>query len=248
MIYDYNDANRHPRDSRIVFEPESHRYIVDGTIECDSVTTVVGDCFAKFDTDYWARRKATPECPAEKLKAIWEERGRIARDEGTLMHSRIERHYLGYEPDADALADPAFAQFMRFAARHRLKPFRSEWPVFMESCSIAGTLDFLAFDGDKFEIYDWKRSTKVVDATGRPITDCYGRYGSGPVATVPDSTFHHYALQLSLYRYILDAEYGIRVSRCRLGVFHPRMADFNIVDVPYLIEEVKALLAARRCS
>lgn len=246
MIYDYNDANRHPRDSRIVFEPLSHRYIIDGTLECESVTTVVGNCFAKFDADYWAQRKATPECPAEKWKAIWEEKGRIARDEGTVLHARIERHYLGYEPEPAALTDPAFVQFMRFAEHNELKPFRTEWPVFMESCRIAGTLDFLAYDGKKFEIYDWKRSTKVVDAAGRPITDCYGRYGCAPVASVPDTTFHHYALQQSLYRHILETEYGISVAACRLGVFHPKMADFHVVEVPYLAEEVKALLAVRR--
>lgn len=245
MIRNYNDTNRHERDSRILFEPETHRYVVDGTIECESVTTVVGNCFEKFDADYWARRKATPECPAEMLKAQWEEKGRIARDEGTLMHARIERHYLGHESDEAALADGAFRHFMRFAERHRLTPFRSEWPIFMESCRIAGTLDFLAFDGEKYEIFDWKRSTKVVDNTGRVLSDSFGRYGHAPVHTVPDTTFHHYALQLSLYRYILAEEYGIEVAACRLGVFHPDMADFHVVEVPYLLDEVKALVASR---
>lgn len=246
MIHDYNITNRHARDSRIVFEPESHRYIVDGALECDSVTTVISDCFEKFDADYWSRRKATPDCPAEKLKAMWEEKGRIARDKGTLMHERIERHYLGYEPDADALADPAFGQFLRFAERHRLTPFRSEWTVFMESCRIAGTLDFLAFDGSKFEIYDWKRSTKVVDEFGIPRVNSFGRHGLAPLTAVPDTVFHHYALQQSLYRYILAKEYGIDVAACHLGIFHPGNADFHVVAVPYLLEETKALVASRQ--
>ena len=246
MIYDYNITNRHARDSRIVFEPDSHRYIIDGALECDSVTTVVGDCFEKFDADYWARRKATPECTAEQLKAQWEEKGRIARDEGTLMHERIERHYLGYEPDNKALSDAAFRQFMRFADRHKLRPYRSEWPVFMESCRLAGTLDFLAYDGTKFEIYDWKRSTKVVDAFGRPRVNSYGRHGLSPLAAVPDTVYHHYALQQSLYRYILAAEYGIEVAACHLGIFHPENSDYHVVEVPYLLEEIKALIASRQ--
>lgn len=246
MSFDYNIAHRHDRDSRISFEPETHTYIVDGTVECDSVTTVVGDCFDKFDADYWACRKATPECTAEQLKAQWEDNARIARDKGTLMHARIENHYLGADPDADALADPAFRQFLQFAEHHKLTPYRSEWPIFMKSCRIAGTLDFLAFDGNKFEIYDWKRSTKVVDNSGRPLTDNFGRHAHAPLTSLPDTTFHHYALQLSFYRYILAAEYGITVSACHLGVFHPKMNGYHVVDVPYLPEEVKAIITMRQ--
>lgn len=245
MIYNYNEAHRHERDARISFDPAEHRYLVDSSLACDSVTTVVGDFFPKFDADYWAARKATPSCPAERIKAMWEEKARIARDLGTELHARIERHYLGHEPEPAALAEKAFGQFLRFAGTHRLTPYRTEWAIFDERCHIAGTLDFLAFDGSRFEIYDWKRSTKVVDAYGRPRLECYGRYGLGPLGGVPDTSFHHYAVQQSLYRYILAKNYGIDVAACRLGVFHPDMPDFSVVEVPYLLNEVKALLATR---
>lgn len=246
----YNDLNAHPRDSRIHFNQEAHSYYVDcgdGTqLPCDSVTTVVDDLFEKFDVDYWAARKATPGHSAEDIKKEWAEKGRQARDLGTVMHDRIERHYLGHEPEPEALADPAFRNFMEFTRRVSLRPYRSEWRIYSEKYRIAGTLDFLAFDGSRFEIYDWKRSSKIVAFDGTPITaDRFGKTAHAPVGHVPDTTFHHYALQLSLYRYILETEYRIRVADGHLGTFHPDYDRPHVVHMPYLRDEVIAILEQR---
>lgn len=135
--------------------------------------------------------------------------------------------------------------FMAFAADHSLTPYRSEWPIFSRRYRIAGTLDFLAHDGEKFEIYDWKRSTKVCDAFSRPLLTNYGKYAFAPIRHIPDTTYHHYALQLSFYRYMLATEYDIEVSACHLGVFHPDMASYHLVDVPYLRDEVITILNSR---
>ena len=137
----YNERHAHHRDSRIVFEPGEHKYIVDGEVVCDSVTQVVTSFFAQFDADYWAARKATPDCPAEKLKAMWAAKGEEARDLGTLLHHRIEEYYLGHESDCDAANERGYMHFMAFAADHSLTPYRSEWPIFSRRYRIAGTLD-----------------------------------------------------------------------------------------------------------
>lgn len=246
----YNDEHRHQRDSRILFDAVRHMYTAIGTdgrqTLCESVTTVVEDLFDKFDADYWARRKATPGRPADVLKAEWEAKGRAAREKGTRMHDRIERHYLGEEPDEEALADGAFRNFLRFAEKIQLRPYRSEWRIFSEKYRIAGTLDFLAFDGSGFAIWDWKRSSKIVDCDGCPITeDRYGKHAHAPIWHIPDTVYHHYALQLSLYRYILESEYGIFAASGHLGNFHPDYDRPYVVDVPYLRDEVQAILAAR---
>lgn len=246
----YNDIHRHARDSRIRFDAAAHSYLAelpDGTpVPCDSVTTIVEDFFEKFDADYWAARKATAERPAEVIKAEWAAKGQAARDLGTQLHDRIERHYLGEEPEPEALADPAFRNFMVFAGHRRLTPYRSEWRIFSERYRIAGTLDFLAFDGERFEIYDWKRSSKIVDEQGRPITgNRYGKCAKAPIAHIPDCTYHHYALQVSLYRYLLALEYGIEVAAGHLGTFHPHYDRPYIVEMPYYKAEVETILASR---
>ncbi len=247
---DYNSLNAHPRDKYIKFTLSTHSYEVcmpdTEPVCCDSVTQVVEQCFKQFDADYWAQRKATPTCTAQMLKDMWAAKGEEARRLGTELHDRIERHYLGEEPTPEALADRGFRHFLDFDSRYRLKPFRSEWRIFSEKYRIAGTLDFLAFDGEKFVIYDWKRSLKVVDKNGKPITaNPYGSRAFAPVEHLDDTTFNHYALQVSLYRYILKEEYNIDVHNCYLGVFHPELDNYALVALPYLEEEVKAILRRR---
>ncbi len=244
----YNLRNACERDKYITFDPDAHSYTVRGAggdVECLSVTQLVGGCFEQFDADHHAARLATPECPAEVLKARWAKKGEEARIQGTLLHERIERHFLGLPADSEALAERAFRQFLDFAASRTIEPYRSEWAVYSEKYRLAGTIDFLAFDGKKYEIYDWKRSTKVVGADGRPLETNYGRYGRKPIDNVPDTVFYHYSLQLSLYRYLLKAEYGIEVSACHLGIFHPLNNQYFVVDTPYLRHEVEALLNER---
>ena len=246
---DYNIINAHARDSKIKFEPAAHKYYVecaDGhTVECESVTTVIGNLFEQFDAHYWAARKTSTPAEAEALIRKWEAKGEEARTLGTQLHDRIERHYLGHEPEPEALADRAFGFFLDFARHYPLTPYRSEWPIFSEKFRIAGTLDFLACSNGRFTIYDWKRSSKIMDRFGCLNTNCFGKYALPPIGHVPDTTYHHYALQVSLYRYILESEYDITVEDAYLGTFHPDYDRFHVVPMPYLRDEVIEILKSR---
>ncbi len=246
----YNEANTHPRDCRLQFDAETHSYHVlreDATRElCDSVTTIVESLFESFDAEYWARRKATPTHTAEEILREWAENGRRASELGTWLHDNIERHYLGLEPEPETSMDKAFGHFRRFAMGRELKPFRSEWRIYSERFRVAGTLDFLAVDETGYHLWDWKRSSKVVK-DGRVVREAYGhKCGLRPeVAHIEDTSYWHYALQLSLYRYILETEYGIDVQDAHLGVFHPNYECPYVVEVPYLRPEAIAILEGR---
>lgn len=248
----YNERNAHARDCRLHFDAPTHTYYVDresdgSQLVCESVTTIVEGLFEQFDANYWAARKATPEHPAEAIKAEWEAKARRASALGTELHDRVERYYLGEEPSPEARADRAFGNFLRFASVHRLVPFRSEWRIFSERYRVAGTLDFLAGEKGRFELWDWKRSSKVVSPEGEPICEGFrGKCGvKASVAHIPDTSYWHYALQLSLYRYILETEYDIPTAVARLGVFHPDYGCPWVVEVPYLRREAKAILDSR---
>lgn len=238
----YNKLNAHPRDPFLNFDAESHTYTI-GTRTLTSVTTIVEDCFQKFDADYWAERKAPSMgmTPAE-LKAMWEENGRRSRELGTIMHDRIERYYLGEDSGDDG---DAYAMFRHFAAAERLYPYRTEWRIYMEDYGVAGTLDFLERRPDgTFNIYDWKRSKKLVNSDGQTErTSRFGTKGLHPVKHLDDCSYNHYALQLSIYRFILEERYGIRINAMKLGVFHPECPMAYIIPVPYLRIEAQAVLA-----
>lgn len=250
----YNERNGHARDSRLSFDAAAHRYTLrtdGGTVECPSVTTIVESLFEPFNGRHWAEQKARfSGRSVEDILAEWEEIGRRASELGTALHDNIERHYLGLPAHDSAPADRAYSHFLAFAASRPLRPFRSEWRIFSDRFHVAGTLDFLACadspDGPVYELWDWKRSSKVVK-DGRIVSHAFhGRCGiAGPVAHIPDTSYWHYALQLSLYRYILETEYGLSVAAAHLGVFHPNYDTPFVVDVPYLRNEAVEIL--NRC-
>ncbi len=242
-----NDLNVHPRDCRLSFDADSHSYYCDGE-ELISVTTLVDGCFPRFDAEFWAAKIARREgVSAQMVLDRWKQEADRARELGTVMHEKIERYYLG---DDDGDDGDALRLFRLFASYNRLYPYRTEWRIFDEDYGVAGTLDFLELTpSGTFNIYDWKRSKKLVEHDGRIIMQSpYNKTGLHPISHLHDTSYWHYALQLSVYRMILERKYGIRVSGMKLGVFHPSCTTPWIVTVPYLRDEVEAIMQHRMAA
>ncbi len=239
-----NEMNPHARDERIEFSALSHSYFLDG-IPVKSSSFLVSRFFTAFDS-YSAAKKLRPSNPLfgksiDAIVSIWANKGKEASDAGTLLHEQIERYYKGesYEPTDE------FGLFLDFANAHAdLKPFRCEWRIFDESYHIAGTVDFIAKNKGLYEMYDWKRSKKVVDSrTGKPISnDYWGKTGIGQLKSIDDTSYNHYCLQQSLYKYILEKNYDLKVSKMYLVVIHPDYERYIKVEVPYLKNYVEYML------
>ena len=63
-----------------------------------------------------------------------------------------------------------------------------------------------------------------------------------PLEHLPDSNYFHYALQLNIYRYILESEYGYRVSGMFLGVVHPLSEGPLCIEIPRLDAEIALIV------
>jgi hypothetical protein len=177
----------------------------------------------------------------EEVIAMWERKGKESRELGTAMHQKIESYYQGKQP----YEDEAFKLFMVFADKVKLEPYRTEWAVYDTDYNIAGTIDFMDCQDGIFTIYDWKRSDKII-ANGMPVkVSKYQEKGLYPLEHLENCAYYHYALQLSLYKFILEKNYDIRVSDLRLGIFHPSYDKPYVLKMPYLENEVKTLMELR---
>lgn len=236
----YNKKHAHPRDKNLTFDENEHKYFV-GNKELKSVTSLIEGYFPPFEAERLAYLvgKKTGRNPQE-LIAEWDRKGEEARTLGTMMHENIEKFYLGeaYENN------DVFGQFLDFTKNTHLVPYRTEWPIYDEEAGIAGTLDFLDYQNGEYIIYDWKRSKKVVSPKlGKPIVKSKNKTkGLRPITDIEDAPYWHYALQTSLYRYILKRDYGIDVAKSRLVVMHPELKQAFMTDVPYMEKEVIAIL------
>ncbi len=252
---------------------EEHRYVVRGheDVAWRSVTQTVDECFEKFDADkciatmmrgrkwnashrYWGKSPA-------QIKAEWEANGVAAAAAGTAMHAAIEAFYNNPDPAfrshrdaartiAAAADDPAtptysveWRGFLRFVADHPdLVPFRSEWRVYDEDVGVAGSIDMVFVNADNtLSIYDWKRCAEI--SQHNP----FNRFSTHPTLPhIPDTKYWHYALQLNIYRYILERKYGHRVKELFLVQLHPSLdKPYQLHALRLLDDDVCALLEGR---
>ncbi len=251
-IAGYNAAHRFGRDADIAFIPDTHTYLYRGRDKLKSVTTVISELFPAFDIQGTAERKARHEqCSPNVFIDKWALASREAAETGTHMHAQIEKYFLGQKGNStfrllfnsptlkcDKYIDVGkeLGFFNDFITRANLRPFRTEWPIFDTKARIAGSPDLVAEKNGRLMMFDWKRSTKVVDArasrgiNGKPDFKCWNRYGFGTYSPLPDCAFTHYSLQQAVYRRILKMNYGLDIERTFLVVLHPQYSHFYIVE------------------
>ncbi|MBP9637801.1 MAG: hypothetical protein KBD97_05530, partial [Bacteroidaceae bacterium] len=238
-----NKLNAHERDSYINFEPNEHIYSIEDQ-QYTSVTSFINQFFPKFDSEKWANIKArqlgtTPEALLEE----WRIKGEKASQMGTLLHHNIDQHLQGLPHGTE----DAFPLFLKFKVEHpRMLPYRTEWAVFDEDSKIAGTIDLLESHGGCYDMYDWKCSTKLIGKNNKILRESFVHETAfAPIQHLDNTSYYHYALQQSLYRYIVEKNYNIQLRSCNLVVLHPSYPNYFVIQLPYLYREIVAMLAGR---
>jgi len=240
----FNLQNVHPRDKRIKFYPEPHIYTIDN-VPAPSASTIVSKFFPKFDSYGKAINLSSSNplfgLPVEEIVQIWNNRGLEAANQGTFLHEQIEKYYLK-QPFSKTEEFHLFEQFVQ--DHSEFEPYRSEWGIFDNRYHIAGTIDLIVKNGNGFDIYDWKRSKKVVDTfSGSPIKiDTWGNCGVGNLSSIDDTSYNRYCLQQSLYRYILENNYELKISKMYLVVLYPDYDQYYKVETPYQKENIEYIL------
>jgi hypothetical protein len=236
--------NHHPRDDHITFEESKHIYTINGDSKYTSVTTFNHAQFDQFDADKvisimvrspkWPTSKYYGKTP-EQIKAEWSDKGKSASTSGTRLHFDIECFYNGTPNDNESLE---YNHFLNFAEDHKhLTPFRTEWMIYDEQAKLAGSVDMLFKDDTSLHIYDWKRCREITKING------FCKTAKNPlIEELPDTNYWHYCLQLNMYKYIIEKNYGYKVNDLYLVALHPDNENYKKIKVVNLQSQVKALV------
>lgn len=253
----FTDAGLYEQDQYIDFEPEAHVYTYKGETRLLPVSSLIAYFFERFDAQAIAQRQwERYRIPIEESLTKWERIGKKASEVGTFMHEQTENYFQRGFFDTDypfefrgevehVSIETEKQQFLHFIHDYQIQPYRQEWPVFDTDLNIAGTIDLTCKNADgTITIYDWKRSSKVVTPQGQPITEAFaGKTGFNGIS-LPDTSFYHYCIQQNLYRYMLEAHYGIRVKAMNLVVLCPDYPTYYVVGVPKMDEVLDQIIAA----
>ena len=251
----FSDAGHYAQDADIDFEPDEHIYIYKGIKRMLPVSSLIAYFFEEFlalpqAENQW-RYKGTP---VEESLDKWAKAGRLASEVGTFVHLQTENYFqrgyfetecrLQFGSDTEVVSvEQEKLHFLHFIRDYQIEPYRQEWPVYDKELNIAGTIDLICQNDDgEYTIYDWKRSSKVVNAQGQPIVEAFRGRMSYNGISLPDTSFYHYCIQQNLYRYMLERHYGIKVKSMNLVVLCPDYPTYYVVPIPKMDQIIQQII------
>lgn len=203
--------------NHITFEESKHRYTNTKTGEIyTSGTGFIGKFHPKFDslkiaTDLVNNNPKYKDTTVDALLAEWDKSAKV----GTLIHNYLEKHLLGTLQESLAKADAITTLRVKHLTDAWdglcLKDIYKDWEIvpemllYLDEYKLAGQSDLVLLNHEKkkFKILDYKTNKKGVAKEA-----FNGATMFPPVNHLADCKFMHYALQLSLYGYMLEKELG----------------------------------------
>jgi hypothetical protein len=272
----------------ITFTDEKHEYksIEDDGIDWISATTLISFFKQPFDPMAQSVKSSKNKkskwygIKPEKIREIWEAEAKRATDLGTWYHNQREKDLcsvgkLGYKGRELKVVQPIVENGIKYAPVQKLEEAcYPELLVYLKSAGICG-------QSDKTDVYlqeimdisnainlivdisDYK-TNKEIKPNGYKSWDGIVQKMLAPVNNLEDCNLNHYALQLSLYMYIIlkhnptmkpgkmtlhhiifeeagRDEYDYPIS-ARNEYGEPIVKDIVYYDVPYLKDEVARML------
>ena len=243
------EASRTSAEARpdMVFNEATHTYAdarnTTGAADYTSVTTLIEKFFPYFDEEAYIQKfmAESGKTREEVVRKMLE-----PSERGTFMHQQIE-YFLKGKPHEEDFKE--FQMFRKFheeqVLRRGLEFYDAEKIVTLPQYGIAGTVDALFRKPDgTFVMVDWKRSKNLI-IDGYPKKYGVGR-GRSILSHLDNSSYYHYELQQSFYKYILETEYGMKVSSMILCVLHPDYDRYYTIKLSdYRKREVEEIVAAQ---
>lgn len=233
------------KQDRIQLVEPGHKYVVKGYehLRFSSITTFIKDFFEGFNANETAEKLAGKgkyaNTTKEELLADWEQSG----IDGTTVHNEIENFILAGYPHKDIPLND-----IEVKTKHALlwleqviEPHFELFPevkLFNSVYQLAGTVDLLIhnMETDQWIMVDWKTNKKIHQYGFGGKT---GRKNS--TRMLPDCNYMHYTLQMSMYQYMLQEDYNIKIEdRILLHLKPKTTAKFPLGVKEYWTEYLKA--------
>ena len=205
----------------ISLEEDTHTYFLQNSnINFKSVTEFIHTFFKEFDENKIAN-KLTSSHPrytgmtAKELIEKWNSN----RDRGTKVHKEIEDYILKKYNNTYDMKSKQAIDFINKKCIKDSNVLLPELIIYSEKLKLAGTIDLVIYNKltNQISLIDWKTNKKINKKAFRE-SDTGLRW---PTKCLPDCNFTHYTLQLSLYKYILQNNYNIKVN----GIFLMHLKD-----------------------
>lgn len=233
----------------VALEPISHKYYDKDGNEYLSVSKFISQFTPQFDKERISASYAAKNNLSQKeVLDLWDAKAKAAIDHGNQIHNALER----YEKTTVILPEDLHLKPMilsvasEYSHYHRIY---QEQCIFDKDHLIAGTSDKIlqvtSSNKSVFDIDDYKTNL----SKGIQFYSEYNKYLLGPLSHLQDCNYNKYSIQLSIYAYMLEKTYGVRIRSLGIRFIPPHnILAHHRIPVPYMKAEVEAMFQQRAYS
>lgn len=209
-----------------------------------------------FDTETIAEKVAIRDNKTiQEVLDEWKYKNKFACEKGSTCHEWIQSLWSGNEYN-ELLFDGSIEyinavnkiqnQAKNFKKDYddRLEHLADEYVIGSEEYDIASAIDHLFINKltGGLVLVDYKTNSDIHK------NEKYAKNMKVPLTHLKDTTLNHYAIQLSIYKYIVEKYTNLKFEEMFIVWFSENIENYQIIEVPYLYKEVKNILELRRCA
>ena len=236
------------------FYEEDHHYEYKGKRVGMSVTRLIEEYTQEFDSQAVAERVALKENKSvQEVLDKWKQKNEWACKKGSICHEyaqscwnkeiQIIDKQLYTQPQKQTFLW-IFSQADNFYNdyKERLEHLADEYVIGSEEYDIASAIDHLFINKltGGLVLVDYKTNSDIHK------NERYAKKMKVPLSHLKDTTLNHYAIQLSIYKYIVEKYTNLKFEEMFIVWFSENIENYQIIEVPYLKNEVEEILENRR--
>ena len=245
----------------IDFHEEEHFYTLNDHRFGISATSLIETYAQEFDSDGISQMVANKRGISQKeVLDEWKKENEFSCIKGSCIHLKAQSLWMGtdYEIDYNTIDDTIDKDRLKKEYDIMSKQatdfyndykdmydmIQDEFIVWSKEFDIAGSIDGIMYNKNTQQccILDFK-SNKDLQFKSK-----YRKKMKVPLHELDDVNGQHYYIQLSIYKYLIEKYTNIKVDELFIVYFNINADSYEIIEIPYLYEEVRKILELRRAN
>ena len=236
------------------FFEEDHHYEYKGERVGISVTRLIEDYTNEFDAQAVAEKVALKENKTiQEVLNEWEYKNKFSCAKGSTCHEFVQSLWSGNKykeilfDNSQEYANAVMkiglqATNFKYDYKDRLEHLADEFVIGSEEYDIASAIDHLFINKltGGLVLVDYKTNSDIHKS------EKYAKDMKIPLTHLKDYTLNHYYIQLSIYKYIVEKYTNLQIEDMFIVYMSENIENYEIIEIPYLKDEVKMILENRR--
>lgn len=243
------------------FFEEDHHYECNGKRVGISVTRLIEEYSNPFDQQAIAEKVALRDNKdITQVLQEWEYKNKFACEKGHFGHEfaqslwsnaicqeNIKNGLKGIKMPLNKIKKQAMNFYNNF--KDKFTHIQDEQLVGSEEYNICSAVDHLFLDENgNVWLIDYKTNSILKGYNDDEKNRRYTKKMLIPLQNLKDDALHHYYLQLSIYKYLIEKYTNIKIYKTMIVYMSENIENYELIETPYLEEEVKKILELRRAN